>query len=231
MKFTHTPTIVGLTGANGAGKDTVAAMLAAELQKHGHTPTVIAFADALYAEVSAAFNIIEAALRERSTKETPTAALKFSRCTDPSFLQMHADDEPFVAGLDTPRSPRQVLQWWGTEYRRKQQADYWVQRLLANVQALRTAGTSHIIISDVRFANEAQAIRQQGGQIWRVHRPNLIPAATGHISEVTGEEFKPESTILNCGSLDALRFAACQTLYRSSLRKPVNTLKAHPHGA
>ncbi|MEG2469024.1 MAG: hypothetical protein RSB86_16740 [Comamonas sp.] len=221
MKFTHTPTIIGLTGTNGAGKDTVAAMLAAELRKYGKAPVVIAFADALYEEVSAAFNISVQALRERVTKETPIDALSMADCNDPCFTATLADDElPTAVWMLLPRSPRQILQWWGTEYRRKQQPDYWVQRLLEKAQALRATGTSHIIISDVRFADEAQAIRQQGGQIWRLHRPNFMPSATGHVSEVTGEEFAPESTILNCGSLDALRFSACQTLYRSSLRKP-----------
>ena len=227
MKFTHTPTIIGLTGANVAGKDTVAAMLASELHKHGHAPAVIAFADALYEEVSAAFNISVQALRERSTKETPMDALKVSQCNEPWFSSVYSGSESIHVWLGVPRSPRQILQWWGTEYRRKQQSDYWVQRLLAHAQELRLAGTSHIIITDVRFADEAQAIRKEGAQIWRVHRPNLLPTTTGHVSEVTGEEFAPESTILNCGSLDALRFSACQTLYRSSMRKPATTHKAH----
>lgn len=219
MKFIHTPRLIGLTGANGAGKDTVAAMLAAELHKHGHAPAVIAFADDLYAEVSAAFNISVQALRDRSTKETPLDVLKVSRCNDPWFSSVYSGSESIHVWLDVPRSPRQILQWWGTEYRRKQQPDYWVMRLLQMVHALRDAGRSHIIITDVRFADEAQAIRQQGAQIWRVQRPNLMPSAKGHVSEVTGEEFAPESTILNYGSLDALRFAACQTLYRSSFLK------------
>ncbi|WP_287917555.1 hypothetical protein [Comamonas sp.] len=223
MKFTHTPTIIGLTGANGAGKDTVAAMLAAELHRHGKAPAVIAFADALYEEVSAAFNISVQALRERVTKEIPLEALKPSRCNDPGFKSMLAGSAVIAAWLGLPSSPRQILQWWGTEYRRKQQSDYWVMRLLQMVHGLRASGTSHIIITDVRFADEAEAIRHQGAQIWRVHRPNLLPTTTGHVSEVTGEEFAPESTILNCGSLDALRFSACQTLYRSSLRKPRTT--------
>lgn len=220
MKFIHTPSLIGLTGANGAGKDTVAAMLCAELHKHGNSPAVIAFADALYAEVSAAFNISVQALRERSTKETPLDVLKVSRCNAPWFSSVYSGSESIHVWLGVPRSPRQILQWWGTEYRRKQQPDYWVMRLLQMVHALRDAGRSHIIITDVRFADEAQAIRSHGAQIWRVHRPNLMPSANGHVSEVTGEEFAPESTILNCGSLDALRFAACQTLYRSSMRKP-----------
>lgn len=220
MKFIHTPTLIGLTGANGTGKDTVAAMLAAELLKYGKAPAVIAFADALYEEVSAAFNISVQALRERSTKEMPMDALKVSQCNEPWFSSVYSGSESIHVWLDVPRSPRQILQWWGTEYRRKQQPDYWVQRLLAHAQELRVAGSSHIIITDVRFADESQAIRQQGGQIWRVHRPNLWPITTGHVSEVTGEEFAPESTILNCGSLDALRFSASQTLYRSSMRKP-----------
>ena len=211
----HAPRIIGLTGPNGAGKDTAASMLAGLIKSYDHMPAVIAFADALYEEVAQAYEVDVQSLKRRDTKEKPVWWLGLTHCRDPEFAivtgpMRHGDD------LDThPRSPRQILQWWGTEYRRAQQPDYWVQRLQAKVQELQATGISHIIVTDVRFADEADCIRALGGQIWRIHRPNYTPAGTGHVSEVTGEEFAPEVTIRNEGSMELLRIYLLQALHRA----------------
>lgn len=214
----HAPRIIGLTGPNGAGKDTAASMLAGLIKSYDYMPAVIAFADALYEEVAAAYEVDTQSLKRRDTKEKPVWWLGLMHCIDPEFAIVTG---PLREGdiQDThPRSPRQILQWWGTEYRRAQQADYWVQRLQAKVQELQAAGISHVLVTDVRFADEAACIRALGGQVWRVHRPNLLAQNTGHISEVTGQEFAPEETITNEGTLHALRLQLLQTLLRSSMK-------------
>lgn len=205
MTLEHAPTLIGLTGPNGAGKDTVAQTLSTMLQTTGCRTAVLAFADALYEEVSAAFFLNPLHLKDRATKEHPLQQLSLTYCGDQQFAQVVQQQTGCTAY--TPHSPRQILQWWGTEYRRAQQPDYWVQRLLAKVQQHREAGVQHIIVTDVRFADEAAAIRAQGGQIWRIHRPNYTPAGTGHVSEVTGEEFAPEFTFRNSGPLELLPFS------------------------
>ena len=50
-------------------------------------------------------------------------------------------------------------------------ADYWVQRLLRDY--LRGAGK--FVITDVRYANEANWIRERGGKVIRVVRPGFEP--------------------------------------------------------
>lgn len=214
----HAPRIIGLTGPNGAGKDTAASMLAGLIKSYDHMPAVIAFADALYEEVAAAYEVDVQSLKRRDTKEKPVWWLGLRHCHDPEFAIVTG---PMRQGdmLDThPRSPRQILQWWGTEYRRAQQPSYWVQRLQAKVQELQAAGISHVLVTDVRFADEADCIRAMGGQIWRIHRPNLQTQGTGHVSEVTGQEFAPEATITNESTLHALRLQLLQTLLRSSMK-------------
>lgn len=91
-----------------------------------------------------------------------------------------------------PYSPevRSLLQWWGTELRRDQDADYWLK---ASKPWLTQALATHdlVVITDVRYANEADLIRSLGGLVVRVwateeaRRRRLggaIPA--GHASEV-----------------------------------------------
>jgi hypothetical protein len=64
----------------------------------------------------------------------------------------------------------------------------------------------HHVITDVRFENEAQAVRNMGGVIWQVKRPGMRPITADdyaratqptHISEVDGSQFAPEAIINN----------------------------------
>ena len=54
----------------------------------------------------------------------------------------------------------------------------WVNAALATLDL-----TKNYVFSDVRFPNEADAIKDLGGQIWRVHRTGVAPV-NGHPSEI-----------------------------------------------
>lgn len=84
---------------------------------------------------------------------------------------------------------RTILQWWGTEFRRVHQKDndYWTKRLLKTL-TLKTDDTV-IVCSDVRFDNEAWAIKEIGGRIIHVVNPDLACDGDMHASE-RGIDFK-----------------------------------------
>lgn len=70
--------------------------------------------------------------------------------------------------------PRTLMQWWGTEYRRKQDPLYWVKRLRKTFD---DAGPEIALVTDVRFPDEAAAIKSWGGYLVRVIRttePDVI---------------------------------------------------------
>lgn len=81
------------------------------------------------------------------------------------------------------RSPRYLAQKLGTEFGRDMVAeDVWL-RIMAN--KLRTDVLTHIVVSDVRFENEAAFIRHHG-QLIHVERPvggGLQGDAAQHVSE------------------------------------------------
>ena len=182
--------LIALCGAAGAGKDTVADML--PMRK-------IAFADALYAEVAEAWRVGDAELRNRASKELPSYLMAIASCRDVEFWQFKADEE-----LCAPRSPRQILQWWG-DFRRAQNPGYFVQRTREAVQC---GGQGKAwVISDCRFANEVAMVRELGGQLWQVVRPGFAAGGTGHVSDTDGGQFEPDRVIQNAGSLEALRRA------------------------
>ena len=192
--------LIALCGAAGAGKDTVADMLPARK---------LAFADTLYAEVAAAWDVEQHVLRCRETKETEQERLTIEWCSDYDFRVWFfhqpvasASREPWDT---TPRSPRQILQWWG-DYRRAQDPDYFVEAL-STAFWYTQAGDVHgeYIITDVRFPNEAAMVRQLGGQIWQIRRPGYEAGGTGHASDTAGGEFAPDLIVTNGGSLEELR--------------------------
>ena len=178
--------LIALCGAAGAGKDTVADMLPARK---------LAFADTLYAEVAGAWGVEQHVLRCRETKELESPILSVAHCKDLGFRTNCWRDFH-----NRPRSPRQILQWWG-DYRRAQDRKYFVDATtLAIVDCL-----DDVVITDVRFPNEAAMVRQLGGQIWQIKRPGYKAGGTGHASDTAGDEFAPDMVVTNSGSLEDLR--------------------------
>jgi hypothetical protein len=55
-----------------------------------------------------------------------------------------------------------------------------------------------LVIDDVRFLNEAEAIREQGGIVIRVRRFGVNPM--DHVSETEQEQISPDFTLINDGS-------------------------------
>lgn len=82
---------------------------------------------------------------------------------------------------------RRYLQWLGSEVGREVFGeDIWINTLKPKISELLSKGTS-VIITNVRFENEAQYIEELGGNIVLVTRPGVGPV-NGHKSD-KGEAF------------------------------------------
>ena len=146
----------------------------------------IAFADPLYEGLAAMLGIPEALLRSRATKEAP------------------------LAGLG--RSPRQLLQTLGTDWGRQMVSpDIWLQAAYWRWEKASAAGHSFVVVPDVRFANEARLIHDQGGEVWLIHRPHLEPVAA-HVSEAGLPLGQIDRLLVNDGSVEQLRERVGATL-------------------
>lgn len=204
--------IIGLTGFAGAGKDTVADLLVAHFYFRK-----LSFADALRSEVSQAFGIEVVHLEHPSTKNEPIAALAMRKAPRPflAAVALSVGNEGrsasgFLADgwLDKPRSPRRIQQWWGTEYRRAVDPHYWTRVALDRITQMGRNGTGRFVLTDVRFANEADMVHSAGGAVWKISRPGLDASSTpegAHSSVTDGEKFGPSVVINNCHTLQHLR--------------------------
>lgn len=165
--------LIGLLGLKGSGKDTAADILAV----HGFLR--MAFADELYAEAAEGFSVTPHFLARRDTKETPLERLALKFCRDPQFVAIATAERARGAltveyALNAPRSPRWVLQQWGTEYRRRApfgHEGHWVEPLMRKIDA-KPEGT-RIVLTDVRESMEVENIRARGGMLVRIRRRSV----------------------------------------------------------
>lgn len=100
---------------------------------------------------------------------------------------------------------RRLLQRLGTEgVRENLGAGVWLDALFASA----TPGRVHVV-TDVRFPNEADAIRKAGGRIVMVRRPGLAEGhaseAGGHASEAQVSGIAADHVFVNDGGAESLR--------------------------
>lgn len=105
-------------------------------------------------------------------------------------------------------SPRQMMQTLGTEWGRTLiNPDLWM--LLAQQRLLRSG--PGMVISDVRFENEAAWIRKHGGRIIHVVRPDA-QAIEQHVSEDGIEVLDSDAQLFNSGTLEELQISVRELL-------------------
>jgi hypothetical protein len=97
---------------------------------------------------------------------------------------------------------REHLQRFGTDMGRKMLGEeIWIDQLFETEE---WSDGDHIVISDVRFDNEAVALKRIGGWIIKVIRPNLVDDDE-HESENGIDPEHIDYVIINDGRLDDLR--------------------------
>jgi hypothetical protein len=138
-----------------------------------------------------------------------TAATWFMRCNPqykPFSFAAEVKAIALLMGWDGKKDKkgRQLLQDIGMAGRRYDQ-DIWVSKLQKRLET-----TEYLVIDDVRFQNEADAIRANGGIVLRVVRSDL--PIMDHPSETELFRIAADQSIVNDGDLDNLYKQINETL-------------------
>ena len=143
--------IIGISGFQSSGKDTIADYL---VKEHGFVK--LSFASALKDIVA----IIFGWSRER---------LEGLKVEDRQWRE--EIDSKWAKLLNIPcLTPRYVLQYLGTEvFRNHFHKDIWT-KIVENQLSF----YENVVVSDCRFANEIEMIKQNGGKIIQVHRDDHV---------------------------------------------------------
>jgi len=116
---------------------------------------------------------------------------------------------------------RELLQRLGVGAREVIGEDVWVRAALRGV-----GPDDRAVISDVRFPNEAEAVRGGGGLLIRVERPGVGPV-NAHVTEVAMDCWTDwDARLVNDGTLEELQAAAVQVVQRlEAMPRPASPIE------
>lgn len=201
--------IIGFAGKAASGKTTAAQHLAPLLTRE---TLIIPMAMVLRDEVETFLRAIDAAESVPLVYGCQDDKLRVFYLDENKALQQCSQWAGFIAEHgdiqdrpgQTAVTVRRILQWWGTEYRRAQDPDYWTKAWQRKVQQYDLTRL-HILIDDVRFINELKTITGLGGKIIKIDRPGFA-AGGNHASETSLDGYDDwDRVILNNGTLDQFK--------------------------
>ena len=197
--------LIGISGKAMAGKDTLGMYLKEILEAvTGEEYYLIAYADTLKEKLMADFDLsrdqMYTALKEVPDKRYPKAYK--NSCG--SNCQCGHDTETDESSFWTPR---EIMQFIGTECYRSIDNNFWVNALFKRIQ---NNNLQNVIVTDCRFETEIDAIIKHGGQHIRIYRENTGSVyGLSHSSETElDKEYFIDVKVTNNGTLDALKNTA-----------------------
>lgn len=197
--------LIGLTGKKQAGKDTVQQRIERLLGPESTTGARVervSFADRLYESAAAALDVGTDFLRQWKSIEV-AGLVVVTPAADGKTLQ--------ASGLIPFR---QYLRRYGTEAHR----DVFGQDFWVNAVDLSDHERKIVVVTDVRFPNEANAVIDAGGTVVRVlGTPEAENAVDDHVSESPLAEVYVDDVIDNSVRNDGYRHLDAQ-VYDLALR-------------
>lgn len=203
--------IIGIAGKAQAGKDTLTSIMI-ELFNDLYNEEFhqIAFADSLKHICQRYFGLTDEQLWG-SDKEVMTSYPK------PGKTASSSNPSDYW-------TPREIMQEVGSFFR-SIDSDFWINSMIVGSSIYK-----NVIVSDVRHLNEVQCIKDEGGQVIKINRPELaLIHNMAHESETALDSFEDFDIIVeNNGTLDDLKRAALdvvKALYFLNQKKEVGYVK------
>lgn len=176
--------IYGLVGYRGVGKDTFAKEVVSRSGKF----TILHFAKALRKLCSDVFGVDEESFLDREKKEAKIKSVVIDNYV--YLLRQHTGLDIKERGL-VAETPRQLLQFVGTDYVRSERDSYWVDKVVEQIKKI----GGKVLIADVRFPNEIKAIKDLGGKIIRLNRKDIVPTGQ-HESDTALAALNPDLDLM-----------------------------------
>jgi len=175
--------IYGISGEKGHGKDTLAKYVLAADNKF----TILHFADDLKSMVGAIWGLLDYQLYDEVGKEEifiHPINMDHSLTVMNEYTCLDIQPKGKIAN-----SPRQLLQYFGTDYVRSVDDNYWINRVISQIERI----GDKILIPDTRYPNECAALRKIGATIIKVQRVDLPKSANSeHSSETSVAAIEPD---------------------------------------
>lgn len=210
--------VIAINGIKRSGKNTVGNIIAGLLPEHVQQ---VGFADKL--------KVLGARSLGFKGNDAELLHLMNELKDQEAVIDVHYTyrDKPDVSGTNS----RRFLQHLGSDARELLGCDLWVDQVLPPLRPMSFSqdiytqidhvlrehypDTDTLIITDLRFENEAKRVKQYDGTILEVVRPGLH--SDGHVSELRLPEYLIDHRIDNGGDLSDLRSAVHIALQAAGL--------------
>ncbi|MGD8373969.1 MAG: hypothetical protein PVI21_03880 [Candidatus Woesebacteria bacterium] len=245
--------IIGIAGAIGSGKSTVAEILAQLEPKHA-----IYESGLIISELANDFNkILQNELNDDTDQDiinqtliqfvdtinsqldvkvtwnqlaiTPERLIANPKNYDKIFkyLKLIKHDPQILTQKITPQNKptyRMLLQWIGGYLIAMTKPTIWTDEILRRISRF-DDDKNLIIICGIRYPKDAEIIKQSGGIILKVERPG-IESDTTDITEEQQGDIKPSTTLVNNGSMNDLQAVLEKVWFDASVNKTKNRYQA-----
>lgn len=182
--------VFGMSGKMASGKDTVGNLVSERLQQEGYWIIETSFGKVIRDEIEQVLK-----MHKNGDDLEPLAA----EIKDINHLVKLLENTNIY---ERSEQSREALQFWGTEVRRSQNSNYWIQSMENFIIESVLKGQS-VNITDARFPNEIDLILKFGGKVARLEVSeeirrkrimerdsiNVAPEALRHPSETALDNY------------------------------------------
>lgn len=165
--------IIGLSGKIGVGKSCLANMFLKKYPKYRK----LSFADVLKKECS---EIFKYPLEWNYSEEGKQQVVRYHYMLPTTEMTI-----------------REILQWYGTDLKRAQNENYWVEKMEEKLFSIHMKPWN-IVIDDIRFKNECELVKKYNGIMIRINPyPGWAPRpGSYHRSEIDLDDYREWDLIL-----------------------------------
>jgi len=195
--------IIGISGKARSGKDTFSEMLAAELNKGAYPAYIMmGFANELKLKCQAAFDLTWEQLWGEDKENLDERYRK--------QMQYHGGVRSDRDELPEPYwTAREIMQDFGAFYRTIDN-EFWIKNLFRVIEVIEDKEYTNVVVTDVRYINEADFIINNGGYVIRINREDKDAVHNKqHPSEIELDNYNRfDFTVINDWTLKELKVAA-----------------------
>lgn len=154
-----------MSGKMGAGKDTIGDLISNELDSQGYSLLSTSFGYLIRKEVS---NVVE---KYNNAEDKKAYSIEIN--VDKNILDNLSNLLEKCTAFDRTDEARLALQIWGTDVRRKQQGNYWINQMSQFIVRSVNMGYS-VNVTDARFPNETKLVEDLLGKVIRLDVPEKV---------------------------------------------------------
>lgn len=160
--------LFGISGKIASGKDTVGGLLSSELSNQGFYIVETSFGKLIRDEIDYVVkhynnngDLLELASDEDDIDELVDSIKEVARLLKDKSIYERSEES------------RAALQFWGTNFRRNQNSNYWIEQMENFLIESILKGVS-VNVTDARFPNEVDLILALGGKVARLEVPAYV---------------------------------------------------------